>query len=248
VRPGDLEGTFDVGDHELHVECRGLGTPTVLFHNGAGSNHHEWDPIYEAVAATTRACRYDLPNTGQSGPLERVRTVADDVADLHELERQGILAPPYVMVSFSAGALPAWRYAMAHPDDVVGMVLTDPLLPGYDGAWAARLPDAERPAYEAQRAGDNPLRYDFTASQALLGDPPTLGATPTVIIANDRHIRWEQCPDCEDLTPVAQGLINALVERAADARAIRVTSPHWVTGTHPDLVRDEVLAMVERAR
>jgi len=237
-----------VGDHDLYVQCAGAGTPTIVFSNGAGSNHHEWDPIFETLARQTRSCRYDLPNTGSSERIDRVRTVVDDVADLHELERNGILEPPYVFVAFSAGSFVARRFASQHPDQVAGLVLVDPLMPGYERAYQELLPEHNRPARAEERRGNNVERYDYAASEDLLGEPSGLGPFPVVVIANDRHIRWETCDFCDPLIPVSQRLIDAFVAALPNGRVTMVSSPHWITGSHSDLVRNEVHAIVMAAR
>jgi pimeloyl-ACP methyl ester carboxylesterase len=237
----DREGRVDVGRYSLYLQCRGSGSPIVLFHNGAGGNHRQWDPVFDGIASQTRACRYDLPNTGDSDAFEGIRTAADDVGDLMTLERLGVLRPPYLMVAFSAGSFPAWLYAAEHPRDVSAIVFVDPLLPGYEAAWQQRLAPEARSQRQRERAGENDERYNFTTSegQVTAAGIPNI---PMTLIANDRHIRWESCPQtCEDMTPAEQGLIDTLVSRWPGATAIRIPSPHLVVDHDPDLVRDRIL-------
>ena len=238
---------MSVGDHRLFVECRGSGSPTIVFSNGAGSNHHEWDPIFGTLAERTRACRYDLPNTGLSEAIDRVRTVADDVGDLHRLADAGILAAPFVFVAFSAGGFPVRQFAAQHPDRVAGIVFVDPLLAGYEAAYQELLPESDRPARRAARAGDNAERYDYTASEAQLRPAAELGPFPVVVIANDRHIRWESCDFCDPLVPTAQRLVDEFVASLPRGRAILVASPHWITGRHPQLVEREIIGILDVA-
>jgi pimeloyl-ACP methyl ester carboxylesterase len=239
----EVRGKVSIGQRALYVECRGDGPSTVLFHNGASSWHHEWDPVFDEIAAATRACRYDLPNTGDSDPVQAVRTAAEDVADIHALERAGVLGPPYVMVAFSAGSLPALLYAREHHDDVAAIVLVDPLLPGYEAAWQEQLAPDEREQRRRERAGENAIRYDFTTSEVQVGPAAGLAGIPITIIANDQHLRWEECSQgCEELTVTAQRLINEFAAAVGHVIVHRVASPHWVTGSHPALVRDSILS------
>ena len=82
-----------------------------------------------AVAAFTTACIYDRAGFGWSdaGPLPRT---AGRIADeLHALLNAADIAPPFVLVGHSFGALSVRAYAARHPGDVAGLVFVDPAHP-----------------------------------------------------------------------------------------------------------------------
>src|ERR1044071_8339292 len=62
-------GSFvQVGDHRLHLDCRGHGSPAVIFDSGLGSSSLDWVRVQPDVARVTRACVYDRAGYGWSDP------------------------------------------------------------------------------------------------------------------------------------------------------------------------------------
>ena len=51
--PGKL---YEVGDHRLHLDCHGTGSPTVVLSNGLGEVSASWARLTGPIAATTRVC------------------------------------------------------------------------------------------------------------------------------------------------------------------------------------------------
>ena len=121
--PGQL---VNVGDHRLHINCTGNGSPTVVLEAGLGENSTAmagW--IAPAVAPTTRVCVYDRSGYGWSDPApapEDGRTVA---ANLHVLLAAAGVRPPYVLAAHSSGGVYARIFAGRYPTDVAGVVMLD---------------------------------------------------------------------------------------------------------------------------
>jgi pimeloyl-ACP methyl ester carboxylesterase len=121
--PGQL---LDVGNHRLHIDCTGTGSPTVVLEAGLGETSPAmagW--IAPAVAPTTRVCVYDRSGYGWSDPgpsPEDGRTVA---TDLHALLSAAGVAPPYVLAGHSSGGVYTRIFAGMYPNEVAGMVMLD---------------------------------------------------------------------------------------------------------------------------
>jgi pimeloyl-ACP methyl ester carboxylesterase len=152
---GDYAGLVDVGGRRLYLECRGTGSPTVVFEAGYRDRGDIWSRdlqapagsrpmVLPAVAGLTRVCAYDRPGTAsevdpaldptagddaflpsRSDPAPQPRTAADVVADLHALLQAAAVPGPYVLVGHSLGGLFVRLYAATYPDEVVGLVLVD---------------------------------------------------------------------------------------------------------------------------
>src|SRR5690349_6940606 len=72
---GPLSELVDIGGgRAIHLECRGSGSPTVVFVSGTRGAADEWRTVlpdvaegtestFDAVAGETRACAYDRPGT-----------------------------------------------------------------------------------------------------------------------------------------------------------------------------------------
>ncbi|WP_419814140.1 alpha/beta fold hydrolase [Glacieibacterium sp.] len=122
----------------LNLYCTGQGSPTVIFESGFGGTIWTWARTQPLVAATNRACAYDRAGLGFSDPGPMPRDGAATAADLAQLLAAARIAPPYVLVGHSAGAMSMRLFADAHPREVAGMVLVDPSIEGqFDGQEAA---------------------------------------------------------------------------------------------------------------
>jgi pimeloyl-ACP methyl ester carboxylesterase len=117
----------DIGGRKLNLYCSGIGSPTVIFESPSGAAGWEWWAVQPKVAAKTRACTYDRAGYGFSDPSPRAADAENAVADLHALMRAAGIAPPYVLVGNSFGGGAAELFAWKHPEEVVGLVLVEPM-------------------------------------------------------------------------------------------------------------------------
>jgi len=124
--PGRL---IDVGDHSLHINCTGTGSPTVVLEPGLGEPSTAMAWISADVATTTRVCVYDHAGRGwsqaASHPLDGIQT-ATDLRLL--LERAGEPGP-FVLAGHSAGGIYVLNFAHLYPQQVAGVVLLDSMHP-----------------------------------------------------------------------------------------------------------------------
>ena len=120
--PGLLVG---VGNHQLHINCAGTGSPAVVFESGLGGTSLEWSKVQPQVTQFTEACSYDRGGYGwsQGGPGPRdARRLA---AELDMLLVYASVRPPYVLVGHSFGGLTVRMFAERRSDRVAGLVLVD---------------------------------------------------------------------------------------------------------------------------
>lgn len=121
--PGEL---VIVNERQMHIHCQGEGSPTVILDAGQGGWSITWSELMPQLSESTRVCAYDRAGYGWSDAAADERSpqaLAHDLAAL--LDTAGTEAP-YVLVAFSAAALPARLLAAQHPNEVAGMVLIDP--------------------------------------------------------------------------------------------------------------------------
>jgi pimeloyl-ACP methyl ester carboxylesterase len=139
--PGRL---VDVGGHEMHLYCRGSGSPTVVLEPGAGemSSYLGW--VAPAAARDTRVCVYDRAGRGWSEPAEGLQDGSRIASDLHTLLERGGVPGPYVLAGHSFGGLYVLTFAARYAEDVAGMVLVDSTPPATHGT-----PKAAPSSYDA---------------------------------------------------------------------------------------------------
>jgi pimeloyl-ACP methyl ester carboxylesterase len=179
---GDFSGLVDIGGRSLYLECRGVGSPTVILESGAYARADIWTRDLErpegartmvlpGVAEFTRVCAYDRPGTltarsdpygplfdsSRSDEVPQPRTTQERVDDLHALLHAAAIPGPYLLVGHSSGGLVTRLYASEHPNDVVGMVLLDST---HEDVWL-RFQEALTPeqweVFEAQTVSNQEL-------------------------------------------------------------------------------------------
>ncbi|GAA2118070.1 hypothetical protein GCM10009843_09630 [Nocardioides bigeumensis] len=122
-------GIYSVGDHDLHLDCRGQGQPTVVLISGLGEFSGSWARILDGVAPTTRVCAYDRAGQGWSDDVDHPQDGIAAAADLHALLAAAGETGPFVLVGHSIGGPYAMTYAANHAVEVAGMVLLDSTSP-----------------------------------------------------------------------------------------------------------------------
>lgn len=132
-----------VGDgRRLNLYCTGTGSPTVILDLGFGAPLISWGAVQPAIAKITRVCSYERAGYGFSDPAPLPRTTAAIVDDLHNLLRAADVLPPYVLVGHSMAGLDVRLYADRYSSEVVGLVLIDPLVEGWDSLVQHMFPES----------------------------------------------------------------------------------------------------------
>jgi pimeloyl-ACP methyl ester carboxylesterase len=121
--PGQL---VDIGGYQLHINCVGEGSPTIILDALSGGSSASWGLVQPEIAQSTRVCAYDRAGAGWSDRGPRPRDMNQQVRELHALLAEARVDGPYVLVGHSYGGRIARVYAKAYPREVVGMVLIDP--------------------------------------------------------------------------------------------------------------------------
>jgi pimeloyl-ACP methyl ester carboxylesterase len=116
----------------LNIYCTGKGSPTVILDLGFGAPLISWGFVQPEIAESARVCSYERAGYGFSDPGPLPRTTRAIVDDLHALLTEADERPPYIMVGHSMAGLDVLLYADLYPSEVSGIVLIDPLLPGWD--------------------------------------------------------------------------------------------------------------------
>ena len=110
----------------IHLRDEGpRGAPVIMLLHGSNADLHTWQPWVEDLRGDYRVVRYDQIGHGLTGPardgdLSPAAFAADvgEVADALGIDR-------FVLAGNSMGGMVAARYAMAHPDRLLGLVLID---------------------------------------------------------------------------------------------------------------------------
>lgn len=126
----DVDGLVDVGGHRLDVFCTGSGEPTVVILHGwidqpGLKSSHFYGPLVDELGGELRTCYYDRVNVGDSDDLPGTQTPEMVVEDLDNPMTALGEPGPFLLIGQSAGGMVASAYAVAHPDEVAGIVMVD---------------------------------------------------------------------------------------------------------------------------
>ena len=210
----DFSGLVDIGNgRSIYIECRGTGSPTVVFVSGLLDRAETWSTslksaelaVLPAIAKTNRVCAYDRPGTvllveddfekSRSNAVDQPITLEEPVADLRRLLTAIGETDPYVLVGHSAGGAFAKYYANKFPENVSGLVLVDylpyPLRKGLtDKGWdiwkKLNSPTAEALAdYREQERLDHQKSFEQDSAAA------PLKKLPLIVLSSDAPFDFE---------------------------------------------------------
>ncbi len=113
--------TCEIAGNRIVYWEKGSGDPLVLIH-GMFGDHLDWETVLEPLAESFRVVAIDLPGFGGSSKPRIAYTAEFFVETLHAfLALLGTQQP--VLVGNSFGGEIAILYAIAHPENVSGLVL-----------------------------------------------------------------------------------------------------------------------------
>jgi len=239
VPSGEVNGKFDVGDYQLHLTCRGDGSPTVVYFHGLGGDGTGVDEaIAPRLTNRLRVCSYDRVNVGRSDSQQGRHTGADSVRDLHALLTAADLPGPYLLIGFSFGGLLASMYAGTHPDDVRGVLLIDSSLPT-DEKVDALIPADERAQVKAEQEA-NQERVDFyrtlTQAERAVRSIPDVPVTYMAAEPVELPASWP----VERMWTFIRAKQTEFVNRFPQGRLVPAKSSHNIDVDEPELVIAEV--------
>lgn len=112
----------------LHVHYRDEGrrdAPALVMVHGFAASLQAWEPWRTRLAGEYRVISLDLPGHGLTrAPAGYHASAEGDVALVDELTRN-LGVERFVLIGNSMGGAVAWRYALAHPERLRGLVLVD---------------------------------------------------------------------------------------------------------------------------
>lgn len=180
--PGRL---VDIGGRRIQLDCRGTGSPTVVFESGLDMGGSlSWSAVHDSIARTARACAYSRAGIMWSDPHDGPQSAKTVAEDLHATLRAAGERPPFVMVAHSLGGPYAMTYTKYFGSEVAGLVFVDASHPDQFKRLSEVMP---RSPAEMMR----PIKIISTvgwtgavrAMAALAGDAPNQPAATTHAIA-----------------------------------------------------------------
>lgn len=236
-----------VHGHRIHVVVsRGTG-PAVVLEAGSGSTHRTWEKLRQQLDPSIRVVAYDRPGFGRSEPCPGVRDGATIARELKAALASAGIAPPYLLVGWSAGGLFTRVFAGTYPADVMGLLLLDPSPEDFYAKAERAFPEVYRRLDAVDSAsissGSRGEQAEADAWDAALAQARSSDAglrAPVVLLSPPR-------PDLEELGTIWHGEQRAWTQRQRNALFRTVArSGHAVHRDRADTVATVVHDMLAR--
>jgi pimeloyl-ACP methyl ester carboxylesterase len=142
---------YDVDGAQMHIDCTGSGSPTVVLESAASASYMLWRRVQPELSQVARVCSYDRAGHGWSPAREESRDAHTIVHELHALLDQAGVQRPFIYVGHSAGGLYVREYAKEYPNELDGAALLEASspqqideLPGWRKSWEEDVLDRSR--------------------------------------------------------------------------------------------------------
>lgn len=243
----DVTGSIDLGRYSLFYSCSGTGSPTVLLEHGLGGDAGQWTEVVREVSKRTRVCDYSRVNAHLSGTATGIHTVADNVADVHELLAKAGIAGPYVVVGYSWGGLVAQAFASTYPAEVKAMVLVDSNNAKEADTYWAHLTPAQVAQDRTELAAPNPESVDILASFDEVKALASVPAVPLVVVTHTASdpMEWPEGWDQQTFDALQSGLQKDLLKLTTTSSQVLVDGGHDIPEAHPEAIVDAIETVLE---
>ncbi len=133
--PRFAEAANGMSVHYRDQGCRDC--PAILFVHGSNSSIHTFEPLVERLGDRYRILSYDQPGHGLTGPHPRDDYSAQGMFEALTAVVDATRVETFAIAGNSMGGWVAWRYALANPSDLSGLILMN-------ASGAPPRPDAEK--------------------------------------------------------------------------------------------------------
>jgi pimeloyl-ACP methyl ester carboxylesterase len=140
-----------VRGYRQYIDCRGTGSPTIVFDGGLGDASDVWRDLHAQAAQISKACIFDRLGNGWSDDGPKPRSSEQMAGELHALLSASGQTAPYVLVAHSMAGYNARLFVSHHPQEVSGVLLLDVSHPDQNRR-ESRDANADRTAFIKKQA------------------------------------------------------------------------------------------------
>lgn len=241
----------NVHGFQLEYQIAGQGKHTVLLEAGGGASMSDWDPVFQKIAKHATVIRYSRVGNGNSTAIKQHFTSYDYASHTSELLVKLNVKHPVILVAHSYGGSIARDFAAAYPTQVKALLLLDPA--SEHDVDIIRTIDLEKGNQEiaqiklADMANGMSNQYLDFWSKRPLPDFTQINDIPVTVIASVKTT-----PNPANLFFSNKGrkmwgeLWQNWTATFPQGKAVLTDkSGHFVQVDEPDLVIDELLALMQ---
>lgn len=156
---------------EVHYRIEGQGPAIVLIH-GTGASLHTWDGWVDQLKDKYTLYRLDLPAFGLTGPTIDRDYSLENYVEFIDAFTSSVGLDTFALAGNSLGGNIAWRYALAHPEQVSQLILID--ASGYpleEPTKALAMQIAQNPILSPLLLHFTPRSLVYKNLEQVYGDP-----------------------------------------------------------------------------
>ena len=232
----------------LIVACHRETSPTVVFEAGLGDTDDSFHAVADRVRKVAPVLLYDRAGLGDMPAASTPRTPSNIARELHDRLTKENVAPPYILVSHSAGAWYALQFASDYRGEVAGLVMIDPTpFHFFDDGVKLLPPEYEQQMrnYEAKASPGRRAEWDarFDAAKEAERANPSRDLPVTIITGA------AESPDKPEA--LRQWWLRQHEEwthQWIGGRHVVVYAGHYVQSENPDAVVAEIVRIVDSLR
>jgi pimeloyl-ACP methyl ester carboxylesterase len=242
----DLDRVVKIdGERGLYVRCSGSGSPTVVLEGGDGDTSSSYSFAQPSLAKVTRTCVYDHANLGRSDPVPGPRGLGELVGDLERLLKAAQIPGPYVLVGTSGGGNITAGYAVAHPQQVAGMVFIDTGAPFKNPPREIVAETDPKNPSNVERRDYLEVEKDAWAARTRVGDIPV-----SVVSVHHMPAAIKESPFPSERKAMRRNVADQKGWLVLSPRAKQIVAHtgHAVEEDDPEFVIDVIRNVVEEAK
>lgn len=238
---------------KFNYRILGDGEPTIVIDVAMGETLLSWDTLQTKLGQITTVVTYDRLGLGKSDSTNAPRTIENLSKDLNEFLGTNEIPGPYLFIGHSLGASIIRKYQNDHPENVLGMILIDPIHEDQFDRLMAIKPKEEREKILKDREefertlanGERNEAVQYHQQRAAMRQVQFPKNIPITIIGSFQVGRGATDEDRQ----IKKELFGQCLAQAPQIKLIATTkSGHYIQDSEPELLLEEVKLMIEKLR
>lgn len=241
-----------VNEFVIEYEVSGSGTPTILLEAGGSAGMSDWDSVFGQIAEHATVIRYSRVGNGGSTKIKQHFTSKDYADQAIEFLDTLHITQPVILVAHSYGGSIARDFAATYPQRIEGLLMLDPS--SEHDVDILRAIDLEKGNQEIAQIklddmadGMSNQYLDFWSKRPL-PDYPEIRDMPVTVIASVRKLTNPANLFSTDEGRRMWGELwqNWAGQFPQGKAVLTERSGHYVQVDEPELVVNELLALIDR--
>lgn len=216
----------NIDGQKFRIKEYGSGTTTVIFESGMSDSLEAWGSIPDSIAAFARVFLYDRADIGKSDSSRQPRTIPNMAGELKRILDAESIHAPFIIVGHSMGGYIARYFAGEFPDEVKGILLSDPAPEAYwESMSEKKLNEYIKGGTEWYRTRFKPQYrkewYQFIPNMVYMKD---LNLSPDLhlIILSASESKWYKYH-------------KKIITGMRNGKVIELTGSHYIHRQYPEL-------------